>query len=286
MVPRPTTSTRSPTSRRAVLGALALSGAAGVGYTLARRATDGSDTPSIGSIHGGWTPPPATADWQWQLSGPIETSYDVALYDLDGFETPRPVLDSLAADGRYLVAYFSGGSYERWRPDADDFPDAVLGTGLDGWPGERWLDVTRHDVLEPIMRERARLARAKGFDAIEWDNVDVYANPNTGVSVSAADQLAYNRLLARIAHDHGLAAVLKNDAGQVAALEPVFDGCLAEEAYEYDEVDAYAPFLDAGKWLGICEYRGPLDCPDARERGLHVIRKHRRLGPGRPVSCG
>ncbi|WP_160134402.1 endo alpha-1,4 polygalactosaminidase [Halococcus salsus] len=283
---RPTVATRSPTPRRAVLGALALSGVAGVGYTLARRTTGGADAASTGPVDGGWTPPPASADWQWQLSGTVNTGYDVALYDVDGFETPRSVLDSLAADGRYLVAYFSGGSYERWRPDADDFPESVLGTGLDGWPGERWLDVTRHDVLEPIMRERARLARAKGFDAIEWDNVDVYANPNTGVSVSATDQLAYNRLLARIAHDHGLAAILKNDAGQAAALEPAFDGCLAEQAYEYDEVDAYAPFLDAGKWLGVCEYQGPLDCADARERGLHLIRKQPRLGPGRPVSCG
>jgi hypothetical protein len=286
MTVHPTATARPPTSRRAVLSALALSGAAGIGYALARRRTDRTDADSTGALDGGWTPPPASADWQWQLSGTVNTGYDVALYDLDGFETPRSVLDSLAADGRYLVAYFSGGSYERWRPDAGDFPDSVLGNGLDGWPGERWLDVTRHDALEPIMRERARLARSKGFDAIEWDNVDVYANPNTGVSVSAADQLAYNRLLARTAHDHGLAALLKNDAGQVAALEPAFDGCLAEQAYEYDEVDAYAPFLDAGKWLGICEYRGPLDCADARRRGLHLIRKHPRLGPGRPVSCG
>ena len=149
----PTTITRSPTSRRAFLGTLGLCGA-GVGYALARRTTGGTDA-SSGATDRDRTSPPASADWQWQLSGPIETGYDVALYDLDGFETPCSVLQSLAADGRYLVAYFSGGSYERWRPDADDVPESVLGTALDGWPGERWLDVTRRDVLEPIITHHA-----------------------------------------------------------------------------------------------------------------------------------
>ena len=52
----------------------------------------------------------------------------------------------------------------------------MLGKELDGWPGERWLDVRRWDVLEPILAARFDVCRQKGFDAVEPDNVDGYAN--------------------------------------------------------------------------------------------------------------
>jgi len=28
--------------------------------------------------------------WQWQLSGPVDASFDVDVYDVDGVETPAP----------------------------------------------------------------------------------------------------------------------------------------------------------------------------------------------------
>lgn len=31
---------------------------------------------------------------------------------------------------------------EDWRDDADDFPAEAIGNDLDGWGGEKWLDVT------------------------------------------------------------------------------------------------------------------------------------------------
>ena len=73
-----------------------------------------------------WRPLPETT-WQWQLTDEIDTSIDVAMYDVDLFDVPQAVVDSLHAEGRVVVCYFSAGSWERWRPDADDFPDAVLG---------------------------------------------------------------------------------------------------------------------------------------------------------------
>ena len=36
---------------------------------------------------GCWAPDLATT-WQWQLQGEIDTSVDVQMYDVDGFETP------------------------------------------------------------------------------------------------------------------------------------------------------------------------------------------------------
>ena len=62
-------------------------------------------------------------------------------------------------------------------------------------------------------------ARAEGFDGVEADNVDGYAN-DSGFPLTAADQLRFNRFLARAAHARGLSIGLKNDLGQAAALEP------------------------------------------------------------------
>jgi len=34
-----------------------------------------------------WQPRPTTKPWQWQLQGKIDTSIDVPVFDVDGFET-------------------------------------------------------------------------------------------------------------------------------------------------------------------------------------------------------
>ena len=46
------------------------------------------------------------------------------------------------------------------------------------------------------MGKRMDLAKSKGCDGIEPDNVDVYSNHNTGFHFTASDQLAYNKWLA------------------------------------------------------------------------------------------
>ena len=71
--------------------------------------------------------PPADATWQYQLQGGIDTSVDADVYDIDLFETPQSKIDQLHADGRHAVCYLSAGSWERWRPDADDFPAVRAG---------------------------------------------------------------------------------------------------------------------------------------------------------------
>jgi hypothetical protein len=47
----------------------------------------------------------------------------------------------------------------------------------------------------PILAARIDACRAKGFDAVEADNVDGFAN-SSGFALTAADQLAYNRTIA------------------------------------------------------------------------------------------
>jgi hypothetical protein len=191
--------------------------------------------------------------WQWQLSGTIDTSVDAQLYDVDLFETPASTVAALHAQGRRVVCYLSAGSYERGRPDSRRFPGRVLGEPLDGWPGERWLDVRRLDVLAPLLERRLDLCREKGFDGVEADNVDGYAN-DSGFPLDGADQLRFNRWLAAAAHARGLSIALKNDLGQVAALEPDFDFALNEQCFQYDECERLRPFAAAGKAVLVAEY--------------------------------
>ncbi len=70
--------------------------------------------------------------------------------------------------------------------------------------------------------------------AVEFDNVDAYSNGN-GRGITAAQQLAYNIWLAQTANSYGLAAGLKNDLNQVAALQPYFQFAVNEQCFQYQE---------------------------------------------------
>ncbi len=223
-----------------------------------------------------WRPPPGTA-WQWQLSGRLDTSVDVPVYDIDGFDHSRATVARLHRDGRKVVCYLSTGAWEDFRPDADDFPASVIGRG-NGWEGERWLDIRRTDVLEPLMAERFDMCRDKGFDAVEPDNMDGYRN-RTGFPLTAADQLRYNRLIARLAHERGLSVGLKNDLDQIPDLVGDFDFAVNEQCAQYGECDALTPFVEAGKAVFHVEYELPTArfCADSRRLGLSSLLKRYEL---------
>lgn len=232
-----------------------------------------------------WHPAPGTS-WQWQLTGTVDTSFDVAMYDIDLFDVPADTIATLKGAGRVVICYFSAGSYESWRDDAADLPSAALGNPLDGWPGERWLDV-RNAGVRSVMRARLDLAVQKGCDGVEPDNVDGYLN-NPGFDFGASDQLDYNRFLASEAHARGLSVGLKNDLDQVPALVSDFDWALNEECFAYDECDLLQPFIDAGKAVFNVEY-GPDSlaatvCPSANALDFDTLIKNLDLD-ARRVSC-
>ncbi|MEA2289336.1 MAG: hypothetical protein QOD55_1333 [Solirubrobacteraceae bacterium] len=220
-----------------------------------------------------WRPRPGTT-WQWQLTTPVDQSVDAQMYDIDLFDNSAAVVASLHAKGRRVVCYMSAGSFERGRPDSRRFPRSVLGKALDGWPDERWLDIRRIDRLRPIMERRLDLCRRKGFDGVEVDNIDGYAN-DSGFRLTAAHQLRYNRFLARAAHARGLSIGLKNDLDQVRALEPRFDWALNEQCFQYDECERLLPFVRARKAVFTVEYElePSAFCGRARELGFMSMRK-------------
>ncbi len=225
-----------------------------------------------------WFRPALDTTWQWQLQGTIDQSYDVDLYDVDLFETDQGTIDALHAAGRRVICYFSAGSYEDFRADRDAFAATDLGSTLDGYPHERWLDV-RTESVRSVMRARLDLAAAKQCDGVEPDNVDGYSN-DTGFPLTGEDQLAFDRFLAAEAHGRGLAVGLKNDLDQVATLVDDFDFSLDEQCHEYDECELLQPFVQAGKPVFVAEYldryvsdTGERDalCASSRSAGLHTL---------------
>ncbi len=198
-----------------------------------------------------WQPAPGTS-WQWQLTGMLDLSFDVAMYDLDLFETSSAVVAMVHARGAKAVCYISAGTWEDWRPDAQKFSSAVKGRA-NGWAGEVWLDI-RSPELRPIIEARMDLCKAKGFDGIEPDNVDGYSN-TTGFPLTYADQLTYNRFLADAAHTRGLSVGLKNDVEQAADLVDWFDWALNEECFKYRECEQLSSFINAGRAVFHVEYR-------------------------------
>ncbi|WP_082457202.1 endo alpha-1,4 polygalactosaminidase [Sphingomonas sp. Leaf23] len=237
-------------------------------------------TPSpVPSTTGSWWRPDAATTWQWQLSGSVDTRYAVAAYDIDLFDTPVTTIAQLHAAKRRVICYFSAGSSENWRSDDGKFAASDRGSALDGWVGERWLSVTSTTV-RAVMQGRLDLARSKGCDGVEPDNVDGYANRN-GLGITAAQQLDYNRFLAREAHARGLAIGLKNDLDQIAELEGVFDFAVNEQCHEFDECGQLKPFIAAAKPVFVAEYKGDYRnnsggardrlCSASRAAGLHTL---------------
>lgn len=230
----------------------------------------------------GCYPPPLDVDWQYQLSSAPDPARPFDLWIVDMFDTDAALVEELHATGGRAACYISAGSWENWRPDAAEFPDHVLGRRLDGWPGERWLDVRALDDLAPLMSARLDTCAAKGFDSVDFDNVNGYLN-RTGFALEAADQLGYNRWLANAAHERGLSVGLKNDGEQAAELVTYFDFAIVEQCFQYKECRLYKPFVDAGKAVLEVEYelKRSQFCARATALSFSAVRKRYSLGAWR-----
>ena len=228
-----------------------------------------------------WQPTPGLT-WQWQLSEPpVDTSVDAQVYDIDLYDNDSGVVKGLHDLGRKVIGYISAGSRENWRPDADQFPSEVLGKDYDGWPGEKWLDVRRIDLLAPIMRRRLDLCKAKGFDAVEPDNIQIHDN-DTGFPITYQDQLNYSLWLAAEAHSRGLAIGLKNAPDMVSDSLHFFDFAITEDCYFQGWCDQILPFVQAGKPVFAAEYTDTgvdfrAACSWGNQHNIRVILKNRIL---------
>jgi hypothetical protein len=221
---------------------------------------------------------PLEFTWQIQYSGEIDKDLKVQVYDLDLFDTSSTQIENLRRNGVFVICYFSAGSYEEWRPDEGRFPRDLLGKKLDDWPGEQWLDISRIDLLSPIMEARLDLAVQKGCDGVDPDNVDGYLN-DTGFPLQPVDQLAYNIFLSNAAHARGLTIGLKNDIEQIPELVSYYEWVLNEECFSNQECEYLLPFIQAGKPVLVIEYElSPYEfCGRANELEFNALQKHWNL---------
>ncbi|XP_014784752.1 uncharacterized protein LOC106879613 isoform X2 [Octopus bimaculoides] len=244
----------------------------------------------IASVLGCWWQFEPGMTWQWQLTSPLDLTYEVEMYDVDLYDTYKPQFDYLKKSHILVVCYISVGTWENWRPDAHSFPNSTLGKPLSKWPGERWLDIRSPDVKR-IISQRIELARRRGCDGIEPDNIDAYENDN-GLGLTANDQLQYNIWLSVEAHSRNLSIGLKNDPNQAAKLEKYFDWALTESCMKYKECDLFKPFIQNNKAVFHVEYvrnrsRGKRVKQTVCKRitkGFSTLIKLRRLNAWR-LSC-
>ena len=218
------------------------------------------------------------------------------MIEVDGFDTPASTVAALhrSMPGRGVVCYIDAGTWEDWRPDAASFPKYLLGLNDGNWPGERWLDIAKfRGSLAAIMRARVKMCKSKGFNAVDFDNIDGYAN-DTGFHLTAADQLAYNAFLANTAHSFGLSVSMKNDVPQIPQLLPYFDFAVDEQCFEYADCltsqngGRYGlnQFVAAGKPVFDIEYtlKPSQFCRAARRDHFNALAKKLDLGAWR-VAC-
>jgi len=228
-----------------------------------------------------WWHPTAGLTWQWQIgNNDIDTTIEADVYDIDLY-VDQAIIDELHARGRKVICYISVGSWEDWRPDRDRFPPEVLGKDYEGWQGEKWLDIRQLDKLAPILRARLDLCKARGFDAVEPDNMEIYTN-DTGFPLTYADQLKFALWLAEEAHQRGLAIGQKNAADMVGDLVNIFDFAITEDYFYYGIAETMLPYIQAGKPVFAAEYTdlpGDFDsfCRQSRQLGFSTILKHREL---------
>ncbi len=204
---------------------------------------------------------PRATTWMWDLeSSALPTHLSAQVYVVDLFNTPSTKIQEYKSAGKKVVCYFSAGSYENWREDANQFPQDtycspgencaqsihIMGEWCQSGGGcEWWLD-HRKPAVRTVMTARLQLARDKGCDAVEPDNVDGYAH-DSSISctdqacwgLTASDQLAYNRWLADTAHAKCLGIALKNDIDQVGQLAASFDFAINEQCQQYNECGVY-----------------------------------------------
>ncbi|MEH0974596.1 endo alpha-1,4 polygalactosaminidase [Micromonospora sp. CPCC 205546] len=222
--------------------------------------------------------------WQWQLSGVLDPTVEADVFLLDPVATTAAQTTELRSRDRRLVCQVHVGSVLPGDPDADRFPAAVRGA-VSHRPQSRWLDVRQWDTLRPVLADRFRLCRGKGFGAVALADADGYAH-RSGFPLGFDDQLLFNRRLAGLARSLSLSPGLVNDLQQVAALAPDFDFAVNEECVRLDRCDRLLPFVEAGKPVFHVEYAGSTTdfCVTTVGYGFSSMRKQRQLDAWR-IPC-
>jgi hypothetical protein len=256
-------------------------------------ASEGGASTDPGGI---WMPSSgAPIHFHWELADTFRAPHDVIagqgpiVYDIDGDKNTAATVAALHALGPNVkvVCYVDVGTHELNRSDSSQFPASVLGAGVAGSPGEKWLDVRDQATLLPLMKARlSTWCKDKGFDGVEPDNVDGWTN-SPGFPITEAENLSYDLAIASAAHALGLSVGVKNlvaslSTANIPAVEKAFDWALTEQCFEYGQCDSYdQSFAAKGKATWDVEYTGTPSCPQAATAHLNAqLRDMDLVAPG------
>lgn len=235
-------------------------------------------------------PLPPTGGIDYQLGGAYELPAGVSIVARDRTDEPAP--------GAYSICYVNGfqtqpGELEAWPAEAILTRDGEPVMDPD-WPDEALLDTHTlpgraaiMQVVGPWIDDCAE----RGFDAVEFDNLDTYTR--SGGALSFYDNLALASSLVKRAHEAGLAAGQKNSPAQSRELRATagFDFAVAESCAIYKECGLYREVY-GDDFLGIeytdFEFDAPLpvslaslcEAPGAPSR--MILRDRGLTAPGDP----
>ena len=219
-------------------------------------------------------PLPAGAVADYQLGGGYPPPEGVTVVVRDSTDSPAP--------GVFNICYVNGFQTQ---PGAD-WPRDLLLRGPEGpladpgWPDEFLLDISTEAARAgnlALLRPTLGACAERGFDAVEFDNLDSYSR--SGGQLDIEDALAFARMLVAEAGRLGLPAGQKNAAelgarGRDAA---GFSFAVTEECHRWDECAAFTSVYGSEQVLGI-EYaddlRGSFEdaCADPDRPGSLILR--------------
>jgi hypothetical protein len=209
----------------------------------------------VGAILGpaaSWAPPPVNAKVDYQIGGDYPLPRAVKVVSRDWFLGSAP-------KGVYAVCYVN--AYQTQDDEAgveraderSNWPRDLVLTELGqdpNWGGEFLVDIstkTKRARAAGWIEQMVRRCAAKGFDAVEFDNLDSWTRFDRTplgrrVPFERVDAIAYAELLVDLAHGYGLAAAQKNTGElprRVSRGRIGFDFAIAEECGRWNECQDY-----------------------------------------------
>jgi hypothetical protein len=119
----------------------------------------------------------------------------------DAFTATAHEVTELRRAGMVPVCQVRVAVWEPGRPDAARFPARVRAGATGAGDGEQWLDVRAWDTLAPVISDRLRLCREKGFAVADLGRE--WGDP-AGAGLTAADWDRFGGWVLAVAEWHGL----------------------------------------------------------------------------------
>jgi hypothetical protein len=187
-------------------------------------------------------PFPTTGRLDYQLGGSYPPPAGTTIVARDSTELPEP--------GVYSICYLNGfqtqpGEASWWKSMHPELLLTSKGKPVHDpdWPDEILLDTSTNSNRAAIVAIEADWisdCATRGFDAVEFDNLDTYSRSGNAITID--DNIATATGLVEIVHAAGLAAAQKNsvELGTRGRDEIGFDFVVAEECQRYDECGEYS----------------------------------------------